>query len=549
MRRSQHFEVWLRTHLEMDDDARRLSAFERMVAATPPGELGANAPWAIEPLPTAERERASAADKVKEKAAALRAAASALRTDPEARADARDKLRKNVSTGGAAALSALKRGAKSVKERASDVRDKAAERMAASSTQSPKGPALRAGVLISPGASTPAHHATHHADGSPFHQAGTPAEPAAHIRWQSSGTVSEDGTYRFGGGLASSHGDAPMRLPPSESPPQHQSESDRLEEVLRMSEVEAKREQAARDAARNARTDDDDDMQLALALSQSLADLGPVPPKPEGGLDADLAGLFTPAPAPAPPAATYASPLFAPRAPVLVKRSSGEETQAVVESYDPLQQFYVVVLPDGKQKRCVESMLRAPPYPPPAPPALGRMDTGARLDDALDAFGLINAPPPPSGGAPTMDVDDFNDFGLAPTSAAPPTADDGRSFLDAPTWMLGEVDLPSPPPVLAPPAGMPMGAIEDLSPVLVPPTPVLAPPLGAAADDLSPVLVPPTPVPVPAPPSLSGSDDLIARSLEGLVFSPPVQPSATTAVPPSAAAPAAKEDPFALLLT
>ena len=83
-------QVWLRDTLGMDSSTRTLSAFERAVAGTPRSELGGGASWArMDALPEPERDKVRAADKVKEKAAALR---SALK-DPEQRDKLKEKAR------------------------------------------------------------------------------------------------------------------------------------------------------------------------------------------------------------------------------------------------------------------------------------------------------------------------------------------------------------------------------------------------------------------------------------------------------------------------
>ena len=277
LRGSQLFEVWLRHHLEMDAPARELSAFERAVRATPPEEFGAQAAWASEPLPV-------------EKSKGVRAGAATLRHALKD-SDARDKLRASVANAGAAALSGLRRGARSVKERASERTSSSREK----------------GVAIEP---------------SPSSERASPSSMAAN------GFESAPSSAGSSPPTSAGSGGAPKPIPQSSPPvamadlaeealvPAAPSESDEMDRALRESEAQAKLEASRRAEMADAASREQEELELALALSSSMAQdthtPSPTPPatsQTNGAEDpVDLLSpaepiiAFTPAAAAKPPA-------------------------------------------------------------------------------------------------------------------------------------------------------------------------------------------------------------------------------------------------------
>ena len=299
LRASQLFEVWLGHHVEMEDSARGLSAFEQKVAETPSDQLGGNATWVNEPLPVEEKEKKSAASRAASAAEKLKKGVSAA-PDKVANlkemlknSDAPDKLQSAAKVGaatagkmGVAALKGAWRGAKSVretvKEKASDVtgrlqgQSKVDPLSFSTSSRERNTSASERGVMVNPlaGSGDCGGAATTSSPAQPPPRKPPPPPPPRPPPRPVDGTYKPPASARAAEApvrqpsisLISMDEDSQM-MPPQQPQGGDASEAAEMEAAIRMSEEEASKRAASQDTAR-----EQEELQLALALSASEAE-------------------------------------------------------------------------------------------------------------------------------------------------------------------------------------------------------------------------------------------------------------------------------------
>jgi hypothetical protein len=468
-------------HAVLSPQGRQSSSFERALSKMAPSDLGKDAPWAAESAHHHEHRSMA------QRAGAMRAAIR--------HSEAPDKLRAGV----ASAAERFRRGAKSMKEKASDVSGRASFSLAHVASSSRDRHHER-GVAIMPGPLPSSNN--NQSNSTPTNGNATPISPAAAA---SPASTWSPPTQSPPGARArvspSSAGTPAARAPAAGSPlrqpsaamidlsaaeahaqpgsgggaaggaageaggrPSGASEVDELEAVLRLSALESAR---ASGEERDARAREEEELNMALALSQSLADAA----TPASLLD---------------PALEEAAP-------------PGDGSLGAAND----AQLFELLAPAPAAPAVEPAALAAPPAPveaePSSPHALLKTGTEIRLEAALD--GLLGGE---SAAAPT-----------AAMAGAPAARADESGMA-----LMGEMLLPS--RASAPAEAAVFGELFDaLTPAAAPaPEPMLAAPPGHRRA-------------VSAPVPKSDVDASLANSLEALLGAP-AAPQPTAGAPASA---------------